>query len=151
MPDDVGAISVAHFNSYILVAPVQGNDVNGRFYWIDPGETFVDPLNFATAERSPDPINQIVALSDRFWLLGQSSSEPWITTGNLDAPMIRMQGILYEQGAWPGTGVKVNNGIILVDQFGDVYQVAGGLKMISRPDISEMIRDAIAYQQAFGG
>jgi len=151
MPDDVGAISVAHFNSYILVAPVQGNDVNGRFYWIDPGETFVDPLNFATAERSPDPINQIVALSDRFWLLGQSSSEPWITTGNIDAPMIRMQGILYEQGAWPGTGVKVNNGIILVDQFGDVYQVAGGLKMISRPDIAEVIREAIAYQQAFGG
>jgi hypothetical protein len=151
MPDDVGAISVAHFNSYILVAPVQGNDVNGRFYWINPGETFVDPLDFATAERSPDPINQIVALSDRFWLLGQSSSEPWITTGNLDAPMIRMQGILYEQGAWPGTGVKVNNGIILVDQYGDVYQVAGGLKMISRPDISERIREAIAYQQAFGG
>ena len=151
MPDDVGAISVAHFNSYILVAPVQGNDVNGRFYWINPGETFVDPLDFATAERSPDPINQIVALSDRFWLLGQSSSEPWITTGNLDAPMIRMQGILYEQGAWPGTGVKVNNGIILVDQYGDVYQVAGGLKMISRPDISERIREAIAYAQTFGG
>jgi hypothetical protein len=151
MPDDVGAISIAHFNSYILVAPVQGNDVNGRFYWIDPGETFVDPLNFATAERSPDPINQIVSLSDRFWLLGQSSSEPWITTGNIDAPMIRMQGILYEQGAWPGTGVKVNNGIILVDQFGDVYQVAGDLKIISRPDNSEMIREAIAYQQAFGG
>jgi hypothetical protein len=151
VPDDVGAISVAAFNSYVIVVPVQGNDVNGRFYWIDPGETFIDPLNFATAERSPDAVNQVVALSDRFWLLGQTSSEPWITTGNIDAPMIRMQGILYEQGAWPGTAAKVNNGIVVVDQNGSVYQVSGGIKLMSRPDIAEMIREAIAYQQTFGG
>jgi len=151
MPDDVGAISVASFNSYVIVVPVQGRDVNGRFYWINPGETFIDPLDFATAERSPDAINQVLALSDRFWLFGQSSSETWVTSGNLDAPMVRMQGILYEQGTWPGTAVKVNNSVILVDQNGDVYEVAGGLKILSRPDISELIREAIAYQQTFGG
>lgn len=150
MPDDVGAISVATFNSYVIVVPVQGRGVNGRFYWIDPGETFVDPLNFATAERSPDPINQVVALSDRFWLFGQSSSEPWITTGNIDAPMIRMQGILYEQGAWAGTAIKINNGVILTDQYGDVYQVSGGIQRLSNPAIAQLIREAIAYQQTFG-
>lgn len=151
MPDDVGAIWVATFNSYVLVAPVQGNGVNGQFYWIEPGETFVDPLNFATAERSPDPILEIVALSDRFWLLGQSSSEAWITTGNIDAPMIRMSGILYEQGIWAGTGIKINNEIITVDQYGDVYLIGGGITKVSRPDIAEMIREGIAYAQAFGG
>ena len=150
MPDDVGAISVAHFNSYILVAPVQNEGVNGRFYWIEPGETYVDPLNYATAERAPDPINQIVALSDRFWLLGQSTSEPWITTGNVDAPMIRMQGITYEQGAWAGTGCVINNTLILVDQNGDVQIIGGGIQTVSRPDIAERIREAIAYQQTYG-
>ena len=151
MPDDVGAIWVAAYNSYVLVAPVQGNGVNGQFYWIEPGETFVDPLNFATAERSPDPILQIIALSDRFWLLGQSSSEPWITTGNIDAPMIRMSGVLYEQGVWAGSAQKINNDIITVDQFGDVYLIGGQLTKVSRPDIAELIREGIAYAQAFGG
>ena len=150
-PDDVGAICVASYNSYVLVAPVQGGEVNGRFYWINPGETFIDPLDFATAERSPDAINQILALSDRFWLFGQSSSEAWITTGNLDAPMIRMQGILYEQGAWAGTAAKVNNTVVLVDQNGSVYGVSGGIEILSRPDIAEMIREGIAYAQALGG
>jgi hypothetical protein len=150
-PDDVGAISIAHFNSYVIVVPVQGMGVNGRFYWIDPGETFIDPLNFATAERSPDPINQVLALSDRFWLLGDSSTETWVTSGNLDAPMIRMQGVLYDKGAWPGTAISINDSIIVVDENGDVYQVAGGLKVVSRPDIAEIIREAIAYAQTFGG
>jgi len=150
MPDDVGAISVATFNSYVIVVPVQGRGVNGRFYWIDPGETFVDPLNFATAERSPDAINQVLAVSDRFWLLGQNSSETWVTTGNIDAPMIRMQGVLYEQGAWAGTAAVADNSIILVSQNGDVYGISGGLEVLSRPDIAEMIREAIAYQQAYG-
>ncbi len=150
MPDDVGAISVASYNSYVIVVPVQDQGVNGQFYWIDPGETFVDPLNFATAERSPDAINQVLALSDRFWLYGQSSSEAWITTGNIDAPMIRMQGILYEQGTWPGTAVRVDNAVALVDQYGNVVKIAGGIETISRPDIAEMIREAIAYQQTYG-
>lgn len=150
-PDDVGAISVAHFNSYVIVVPVQGNDVNGRFYWINPGETFIDPLDFATAERAPDPINQVLALSDRFWLFGDSSTETWVTTGNIDAPMIRMQGVLYDQGAWPGTAAQIQNAIIMVDQNGDVYKIGGGLELIGRPDIAELIREAIAYQQTYGG
>ncbi len=151
MPNDVGAISIDDFNSYVIVVPVQDTGVNGRFYWIDPGETFVDPLNFATAERAPDAINQVLALSDRFWLFGESSAEPWVTTGNIDAPMIRMQGVLYEQGAWAGTAIKVGDTIILVNQNGTVYQIAGGIKVISTPAISEMIRNGIAYQQTFGG
>lgn len=149
-PDDVGAISIAHFNSYVIVVPVQGRDVNGRFYWINPGETFIDPLDFATAERSPDPINQVLALSDNFWLLGDASTEVWITTGNLDAPMTRMQGILYDRGAWPGTGQSINSNIILVDPNGEVLQIGGGLTVVSNPAIAEMIRDGIAYAQTFG-
>lgn len=151
MPEDVGAISIAHFNSYVIVVPVQGMGVNGRFYWIDPGETFVDPLNFATAERSPDAINQVVALSDRFWLFGEKSSEPWVTTGNIDAPMVRMSGILYEQGAWAGTAIKVGDTVIVVNENGTVYELSGGIRVISRPDVSELIRGAIAYAKANGG
>src|SRR3546814_13767742 len=56
LPDDMGVIDVAVINSYVIVIPVQEDGYQGRFYWIDPGEIVVDPLNFATAERSPDGI-----------------------------------------------------------------------------------------------
>lgn len=143
MPNDVGAISVDVLNSYVIVIPVQGRKVNGQFWWIEPGETVVDPLNFATAERSPDAINQVRVFSDRFWLLGQKTTEPWITTGNLEAPMQRFAGILYDRGCWEGTAVKVKDSLILCDEDGAVFQIGGGLKRISRPDIEERIRRAM--------
>ena len=148
VPNDVGAISLAHINSYVIVIPAQGNDVNGRFYWIEPGETTIDPLNFATAERAPDAVNQVLSLSDRFWLFGQTTSEVWVTTGNIDAPMQRFAGVLFDRGVWEGTAVRVNNGVIAVDQYGGVFEIAGGERRISRPDIEERIRRAIQDQTA---
>src|SRR6185312_3453769 len=68
VPDDAGAISVAVINSFVIVVPVQGNDIKGRFYWIEPGESTINPLNFATAERNPDGVNQVVVFGDMFWL-----------------------------------------------------------------------------------
>ena len=62
MPDDVGVISVGYIASYVVVVPAQGQGINGRFYWINPGETTVDALDFATAERAPDPISSVVVL-----------------------------------------------------------------------------------------
>lgn len=143
MPNDVGAISVAHINSYVIVVPAQGFQINGRFYWIEPGEVYVDPLNFATAERSPDAINQVIVFSDRFWLLGQTTTEPWLTTGDPAAPMQRFSGVLYDRGTWEGTGVKVKDSLVLVDEDGAVFQIGGGLNRLSRPDIEERIRKAI--------
>lgn len=146
MPNDVGAISVAHINQYIIVIPAQGNDINGRFYWIEPGEVTVDPLNFATAERAPDACNQVVVYSDMFWLCGQTTTEPWVPTGDADAPFQRFRGILYDRGCWEGTAVKVKDSLILCDQDGAVFQIQGGLKRISRPDIEQRIRTAITVQ-----
>lgn len=145
-PEDVGAVSVDVMNSYVVVIPAQGRGVNGRFWWIEPGETIIDPLNFATAERSPDAINQVVVFSDRAWLCGQTTTEPWVTTGNLDAPWQRFSGILYDRGTWEGTAVRVKDSLILVDPDGAVFQISGGLKRISRPDIEERIRRAIQLE-----
>jgi len=147
-PDDVGAVSIDVLNSYVIVVPVQGRGANGKFWWLEPGETVIDPLNFATAERSPDAINQVRVFSDRFWLCGQKTTEPWITTGNIDAPMQRFSGILYDRGAWEGTAVKVKDSLIVVDEDGAVFQIGGGLQRISRPDIEERIRRAMQKQEA---
>lgn len=146
-PDDVGVISLGYIASYVVVVPSQGQDINGRFYWIDPGETVIDPLDFATAERAPDPISGVVVFGDQFWLPGDDTTEVWYFTGNPDTPVLRVQGIVYDRGAWQGTAVQLKDSMIIVDNQGAVFQIsAGGLRRISRPDIEQRIREAIQYE-----
>jgi hypothetical protein len=147
-PDDVGVISVGYIGSFVIVVPAQGQGINGRFYWIEPGETTIDPLNFATAERAPDPVYEVVVFGDNFWLPGQSTTEVWYMTGNADAPVARQQGITFDRGTWAGTALQVKDSMMIVDSDGAVFQIAGGLQRISDPSIEERIRTAIQYQAA---
>jgi hypothetical protein len=152
VPEDMGAISVAHINSYVIVIPVQdeGEDTVGKFYWIKPGEITIDPLDFATAERAPDKLHQVIVFGDMFWLLGQKTTEPWVTVGDIAAPMRRMNGILFDRGSWEGTAVQVKDSLIVADEDGGVFQIGGGQRRISRPDIEERIRRAMQVQASSG-
>jgi len=145
-PDGVGIISVAYIGSYIIAVPAQGQDINGRFFFIPPGETTIDDLDFATAERAPDPISGVVVFGDQFWLPGSTTTETWYITGNVDQPVLRVQGIVFDRGAWEGTAIQVKDCMIIADNDGGVWKIQGGAKRISRPDIEERIRKAIQYQ-----
>ncbi|MCH9834234.1 hypothetical protein K0U83_01155, partial [bacterium] len=145
-PLDVGVISLGYIGSYVVVVPAQGQGVNGRFYWIEPGEVTIDSLNFATAERAPDPISGVVVFGDQFWLPGIITTEPWYFTGNPETPVLRQQGIVFDRGAWEGTGVQVKDSMIIVGADGSVFDISGGIEKISRPDIEERIRKAIKAQ-----
>jgi hypothetical protein len=147
VPDDNGCISVTFINGFIIVVPKQNSGIKGRFYWIRPGSNVIDPLDFATAERSPDGITQALTFGDMFWLMGQVTTEPWITTGDATFPMQRYQGILYERGCWPDTAVQVKDKLILVDEDGAVWSIKGGQDRISNPAIEERIRLALQRQQ----
>lgn len=148
VPDDAGAISVSYINSFVIVVPVQDDAIGsvGKFYWIQPGERTIDPLDFANAERSPDRISQVITYGDMFWLFGDSTTEPWVTTGNPAAPMQRFQGILFDRGAWEGTAVKVRDSMMVVDEEGGVFVISNGQRRVSNPAIEERIRRAIAAQ-----
>lgn len=145
-PDDVGVLDVAVINNYVIVVPAQGEGINGRFYWIMPGETYIDPLNYATAERSPDPIYQCVVFGDQFWLPGQSTTEVFYMTGDPDVPVTRFQGVLYDRGTVPGTALQVKDRMVVIDPDGTVVVVQGGQQIISTPQIAERIRKAINYK-----
>jgi hypothetical protein len=145
-PNDVGPISIGYIASYVVVVPAQGEGLNGRFYWINPGETSIDELDFATAERAPDPVYNVIVFGDQFWLPGSTTTEVWYFTGNIDAPVQRLQGVTFDRGTIAGTALQVKESMIIVDSDGGVFQVAGGLNRISRPDIEERIREAIQYQ-----
>lgn len=148
MPDGVGAIDVATVASYVIVIPTQSDGYQGKFYWIPPGETTVDPLDFATAESAPDGLNGVEVFGDQFWLTGESTTEVWFPSGDPNAPMQRLRGVVFDRGAWQDTAVAINETLVIVDADGGVFLIRGGApQRVSRPDIEEQIRKAIASQQ----
>lgn len=148
MPEDIGAFDVATINSFVIVLPVQDGEFKGRFYWIEPGETTVNPLNFATAERSPDGVLGVEVLGDQFWLPGSGSTEVWYVSQDPINRMQRLQGVVFDRGTWEGTAVAIHEVLIVCDANGAVFQISGGSpKRISTPDIEEQIRKSIEEQQ----
>lgn len=147
-PEGVGVIDVVSLGSFVVLIPAQGEGLNGRFYWLQPGEVTVDPLDFATAERSADPINSARVFGDQLWLMGQNSTEVWFLSGDPDAPFQRLQGVVFDRGVHQGTAVQVKSSIFLVDSFGGVFAIEGGERRVSTPDIEEILRKAIARQNA---
>lgn len=147
-PDDVGVVSVGYIAGYVVVVIAQGYGVNGRFYWIDPGEITIDPLNFATAERAPDPLISCRVVGDQVWLLGTNSTEIWYPTGDFTAPFSRVQGRVFDRGVWEGTDVQIKDSVLVVDSDGVVYQISGGgPQRVSDHSIEEQIRLSMLLQE----
>lgn len=148
VPDSDGIVSVGFIAGFIICVVVQGEDKNGRFYWIEPGAITIDPINFATAERSPDPAWQVEVVGDQFWLPGTSSNEVWYLTGDSLAPFLRQQGRLFDKGIWEGTIIRIKDSVVAVGTDGTVYEVTDGPRVVSTPDIAQRFREAIALQRA---
>jgi len=150
MPDDLGVIDVAVCNSFVLVVPAQVEGYQGRFYWIEPGEIVVDPLNFATAERAPDGINGVEIFGDQFYLPGDETTEVWYFTGDPLAPVRRLQGVVFDRGTWQNTALAINETLFIIDADGGVFRIEGGApQRISTPDIEEEIRQAISFASGY--
>lgn len=148
MPDGVGVIDVSTVASYVIVIPTQSDGYQGRFYWIPPGETTVNALDFATAESSPDGINGVEVFGDQFWLTGESTTEVWFPSGDPTIPMQRLRGLVFDRGSWQDTAVAINETLVVVDADGGVFLIRGGTpQRVSNSSIEEQIRLAIASQQ----
>lgn len=148
-PQDVGIFDVATSNSFVICLPTQEDEYTGQFFWIEPGEIFIDPVNFATAERSPDGILGVEILGDQFWLPGSGSTEVWYVSADPINRMQRLQGVVFDRGTWEGTTIAIHESLIVCGSDGAVFEISGGSpKRISTPDIEEQIRKAIALQLA---
>jgi hypothetical protein len=147
-PDDVGVKSVCFLLGFIVVVIAQGYGQNGRFYWIEPGETTIDPLNFATAERLPDGVLSCRAVGDQLWLFGTDTTEIWYITGDPIALFQRVQGRLFDHGVWEGTDCQIGDSLFVVDAEGVVYSLTGGgPERISDHSIEERIREAMVLSK----
>lgn len=152
VPDGDGIVSVGVIAGFCIcvVAPDPANPIkNGRFYFIRPGNVTIDPLDFETAERSPDTVWQVLVVGDQFWLPGPSTTEVWYPSGDGTAPFVRQQGRLFDKGSWNGTALQIKDDVILVGTDGVVYKIGklGYPQTISTPGITERIRQAINLQR----
>ena len=108
-PDFPGASVVGFIDGYfVFVEP------NSQKFWVTAllDGTSVDPLDFASAEGSPDDLVSLIVDHREVWLFGQTSVEVWYNAGLPDFPLARIQGAFNEIGcAAPYSVAKLDNGV----------------------------------------
>lgn len=107
--DFPGASVVGYLDGYfVFVQP------NSQLFWVTTllDGLSVDPLDFASAEGSPDGLVSMIIDHRELWLFGTNSVEVWYNAGNADFPLSRIQGAFNEIGCAAAYSVaKLDNGI----------------------------------------
>lgn len=137
MPDDREVQDIDVLNNYIILACP-----DGRFYWLAPGSSVVDALDFATAESSPDGLVAARVIGDELFLLGETNSEVWQTTGDSDAPFLRASGRNFPRGCMArDTALLFDNSLFWVGNDGNLYRYSNIPTIISDPGLAQRIRE----------
>jgi hypothetical protein len=153
-PDFPGAVTVGYLNGYFVF-----NEPNSQRVWITQlfDGTSIDPLDFASAEGSPDGLISVLVSHREAWLFGTNSVEVWYDSGAADFPLTPVQGAFNEVGCIaPFSVAKLDNGIFWLGADargqGIVYRANGyTAQRVSTHAIEwqiqqyENMTDAIAY------
>ena len=108
-PDFPGAVTVGYLDGYFVF-----NEPDSQRLWITSllDGTSIDPLDFASAEGSPDGLVAILIDHREAWLFGTNSVEVWYDSGAADFPLSPVQGAFNEVGCIAAFSVaKLDNGI----------------------------------------
>lgn len=134
VPDGRYVADIATLDGYLLIACQ-----DGRFFWLAPGATEIDALDFATAESAPDGLVAVESMGGEFYLFGRETVEPWQPTGDGDAPFQRAGGRLYQRGcASAASVVRFDNSIAWVGDDGVVYRADAVPMRLSEHGISTL-------------
>ena len=108
-PDFPGAVTVDYLDGYfVFVEP------NSQKVWVTSllEGTSIDPLDFASAEGSPDNLVSSIVDHREVWLFGTNSVEVWYNAGTADFPLARIQGAFNEIGCAAAYSVaKLDNAL----------------------------------------
>jgi len=108
-PDFPGAVTVTYLDNYFVF-----NEPDSQRIWVTSllDGTQVDPLDFASAEGSPDGVVGIISDHRELWVFGSDSVEVWYDAGLADFPLTRIQGAFNEIGCVaPFSIAKLDNGL----------------------------------------
>lgn len=153
-PDFTGAVTVGYLDGYFVY-----NEPNSQKVWVTSllDGTSIDPLDFASAEGSPDNLVSLIVDHREVWLFGTNSVEVWYNAGLADFPLTRIQGAFNEIGCAAAYSVaKLDNGLFWLGADargqGVVYRANGYTgQRVSTHAIEyaiqsyDTISDAIAY------
>lgn len=118
----------------------------GTFYWSDILSDVIDPLSFATAENSPDKLQDLLYFGDRLILFGSDTIEFWASSGDQDAPFIPTIGMVYSRGIKnTGACTTFNSGFAWVTDLNQIC-VNDPNTVISNPDLCSKIRDSASVK-----
>jgi hypothetical protein len=137
-PDTADVRAVCFIGS--LFVAVRG-DTSGKFYWSNPldGSTW-GALNFATAEREPDSLQDIMNLGDNIWLFGQQSIESWAHTGDAALPFTRNEQVAFDQGIMAtGCVCAADNSLFFIGNKRIVFRLEDVPTRISDSGIEERL------------
>ena len=153
-PDFPGAVTVGYIDGYFVF-----NEPNSQRVWITSllDGTSIDPLDFASAEGSPDGLVSLIVDHREIWLFGTNSVEVWYNAGTSPFPLTPVQGAFNEVGCSAAFSVaKLDNGLFWLGADargkGIVYRANGySAQRISTHAVEWQIQqyanisDAIAY------
>ena len=108
-PDFPGAQMVAYLDGYFVF-----NQPNSQLIWVTQllDGTQIDPLDFASAEGSPDGVVALIVDHRELWVFGTDSTEVWYDAGLADFPLARIQGAFNEIGCVaPYSVAKMDNSL----------------------------------------
>jgi hypothetical protein len=93
-PAFVGADTVQFEDGYFVF----NKTGTGQFQITNLYGTNIDALDFATAEGAPDLLLSLLVDHREIWLFGETSTEVFFNSGNVDFPFERINGAFIEQG-----------------------------------------------------
>jgi hypothetical protein len=153
-PDFTGAGTVTYLDGYFVY-----NEPDSQKIWITQllDGTSVDPLDFASAEGSPDGVVAVNSIHRELWVFGTDTTEVWYDSGATDFPLIPIQGAFNETGCIaPYSVAKLDNSLFWLGNdprgFGVIYRSNGyASQRVSTHAIEYAIQgytdisDAVAY------
>lgn len=153
-PDFPGAVTVGYLDGYFVFNPPNSQ----RLYVTSLLDgTQIDPLDFVSAEGSPDGIVGLIVDHREVWVFGTDSTEVWYNAGAADFPLARIQGAFNEIGCVaPYSIAKLDNGVFWLGTDargqGIVYRATGYVgQRVSTHAVEWQIQqylnmsDAVAY------
>ena len=152
-PDFTGAVTVGFLDGYFVY-----NEPNSQKIWVTSlyDGTSVDPLDFASAEGSPDNLVSLIVDHREAWLFGTNTVEVWYDAGLTDFPLSRIQGAFNEIGCAAAYSLaKLDNGVFWLGADargrGIVYRSKGyGAERISTHAVEWQIQQYSTLSDAVG-
>lgn len=148
MPNNELVSDAEYINGYFILTCRDSQ----RWYFLAPGDTDPDPLNFFSCETSADFLIGVKRLVDELWFFGQDSIEIWQMTGDANAPFSLVPGRLYGKGCASRDSIcELDNTLFWVGADLIVYRADTTPLRISTHTIEERLKLAAAVSSRQNG